>query len=125
MKTEEQVLERVLPLLGRVFSRAGQDVVSRALQLYYLARSPDVPGWAKATVFAALAYLVLTPDAIPDLAPMVGFVDDLAVLTSALAGLTAYLTPELQNKVRTQLQDWFGNSASKNAEMTDQDETLF
>ena len=117
MKTAEQaeqrVLNRVLPMLGQVFSRAGQDVVSRALQLYYLARSPEVPAWAKVTVFAALTYLVLTPDAVPDLTPVVGFVDDLAVLTSALAGLSAYLTPELQKKVQGQLQSWFGNSASK------------
>ena len=44
----------VLPMLQRVCSKAGLDLVSRALQLYYLARSPDIPAWAKASIFAAL-----------------------------------------------------------------------
>jgi uncharacterized membrane protein YkvA (DUF1232 family) len=48
----------VLPMLQRVCSKAGLDLVSRALQLYYLARSPDIPAWAKASIFAALGYLL-------------------------------------------------------------------
>lgn len=99
----------VLALLQKVASRAGIDLVSRALQLYYLARSPDIPAWAKASIFAALGYLVVTPDAVPDITPIVGFVDDLAVLTSALAGLSAYISPELRAKVLVRLREWFGD----------------
>lgn len=98
----------VLPMLQRVCSKAGLDLVSRALQLYYLARSPDIPAWAKASIFAALGYLVVTPDAVPDITPVLGFVDDLAVLTSALAGLSGYVSPEIRAKVLVKLQDWFG-----------------
>ena len=98
----------VLPMLQRVCSKAGLDLVSRALQLYYLARSPDIPAWAKASIFAALGYLVVTPDAIPDITPVLGFVDDLAVLTSALAGLSGDVSPEIRAKVLLKLQDWFG-----------------
>ncbi|MEE2732415.1 MAG: DUF1232 domain-containing protein [Pseudomonadota bacterium] len=98
----------VLPMLQRVCSKAGLDLVSRALQLYYLARSPDIPAWAKASIFAALGYLVVTPDAVPDITPVLGFVDDLAVLTSALAGLSGYVSPEIRAKVLLKLQEWFG-----------------
>lgn len=101
----------VLPMLQRVCSKAGLDLVSRALQLYYLARSPDIPAWAKASIFAALGYLVVTPDAVPDITPVLGFVDDLAVLTSALAGLSGYVSPEIRAKVMVKLQDWFGEDA--------------
>jgi uncharacterized membrane protein YkvA (DUF1232 family) len=101
----------VLPLLGRVFSRAGMDLVSRALQLYYLARSPDIPAWAKTTIFAALGYLLVTPDAVPDITPVLGFADDLAVLTSALASMSAYINPDIRAKVLLRLQDWFGDDA--------------
>jgi len=103
--------EKVMPLLNRVFSKAGMSVASTVLQLYYLARSPDVPLWAKTAIFTALGYFVLTPDAIPDVTPVVGFTDDLAVLTSALAGVASFMTPELRAKVRQRLRDWFGDRA--------------
>ena len=54
----------VMSVLNRAFSKAGLDVVSRVLQLYYLAKSPDLPVWAKASVFAALGYFVVSPDAV-------------------------------------------------------------
>ncbi len=95
-------------MLQRVCSKAGLDLVSRALQLYYLARSPEVPAWAKASIFAALGYLLVTPDAVPDITPVLGFVDDLAVLTSALAGVAGYVSPEVRGLVKEKLQLWFG-----------------
>ena len=101
--------EKVMALLNRVFSKAGLNLASTVLQLYYLARSPEVPLWAKTAIFTALGYFVLTPDAIPDVTPVVGFSDDLAVLTSALAGVASFMTPELRTKVRERLQGWFGD----------------
>ncbi|AUM14237.1 YkvA family protein [Ketobacter alkanivorans] len=106
----------VLALLQKVCSRAGLDLVSRALQLYYLARSPDLPAWAKASVFAALGYFVVTPDAVPDITPVLGFVDDLAVLTSALASVSAYVSPEIRAKALERLQAWFGSDVEMPAE---------
>ena len=114
----------VLPMLQRVCSKAGLDLVSRALQLYYLARSPDIPAWAKASIFAALGYLVVTPDAVPDITPVLGFVDDLAVLTSALAGLSGYVSPEIRAKVLVKLQDWFGEDAEIPPEKLPESRTL-
>ena len=99
----------VMTVLNRTFSKAGLEVVTRVLQLYYLAQSKDMPTWAKAGVFAALGYFVITPDAIPDITPVLGFVDDLAVLTSTLSGLAAYLTPEVRSKASDRLQKLLGN----------------
>lgn len=102
--------DNVMAVLNRVFSKTGLDVAARVLQLYYLARSPSVPLWAKTAIFAALGYFVVTPDAIPDVVPVMGFVDDLAVLSSALAGVAGYVSPELQQRVQARLQGWFGRS---------------
>lgn len=102
----------VMAVLQKAGSRVGLDLVSRALQLYYLARSPDIPAWAKASIFAALGYLVVTPDAVPDITPVLGFVDDLAVLTSALAGVSAYISPEIRAKVLLRMQTWFGSDVA-------------
>lgn len=114
---------RVIARLQQVFSKAGLDVVGRVLQLYYLAKSPQVPVWGKATIFAALGYFVLTPDAIPDISPVIGFVDDLAVLSSALASVAAFLTPEIQAKVSSRLEGLFGVGAKMPLENLKQQET--
>lgn len=102
----------ILPLLNRVFSKAGVNVVASVLQLFFLVRSPDVPLWAKTAICGALGYFIMTPDAIPDVAPILGFTDDLAVLTSALAGLGGYVTPELRARVKARLQGWFGDDVA-------------
>ena len=107
--------QMVMLVLNRPFSKAGLDVVSRVLQLYYLAKSPELPAWAKASVFAALGYFVLTPDAVPDLVPVMGFADDLVVLSSALAGLSAHLSPEIRAQVRQKLDQWFGERSAEKA----------
>ncbi len=107
--------QMVMLVLNRAFSKAGLDVVSRVLQLYYLAKSPELPAWAKASVFAALGYFVLTPDAVPDLVPVMGFADDLVVLSSALAGLSAHLSPEIRAQVRQKLDQWFGERSAEKA----------
>lgn len=105
--------DAVMAVLNRAFSKAGMNVTATVLQLFYLARSPEVPLWAKTAIFAALGYFVVTPDAIPDVAPVLGFTDDLAVLASALTGVASYVTPEMRHKVRERLQGWFGKSAEE------------
>ncbi len=110
----------VMQVLNRAFSKAGFDVVARVLQLYYLAKSPELPLWAKASVFAALGYFVVSPDAMPDIVPVLGFTDDLLVITSTLAGLSSQITPEIQRKVLEKLQGWFGDEAAEKLEKIQQ-----
>ena len=54
---------------------------------------------------------------------MLGFVDDLAVLTSALAGLSGYVSPEIRAKVLVKLQAWFGEEAKPAPENFPQSQT--
>src|SRR5688572_14838093 len=70
--------------LRRQARPAGTRVVEHALQLFYAARHPDTPAWARAVVYGALGYFILPTDAIPDLIPAVGFSDDFGVLVMAL-----------------------------------------
>lgn len=95
---------RLIATVERFLSSAGRDVISQVIQAYYLSRATHLPLWAKASVIAALGYFILTPDAIPDVMPVVGFVDDMAVLSSTLAGLATYLTPEIRERAKERLQ---------------------
>ena len=59
---------------------------------YYCALDPQTPGKAKAVLLGALAYFVMPLDAVPDLLAFVGFSDDIAVLTLALATVRSHMT---------------------------------
>ena len=91
----------------RFARKAGGEVVEKALWLYYTAEDKDTPKWAKATVFAALAYFVSPIDAIPDLTPVFGFGDDIGVLISAIATIAIHITPEIKEKAAEKMKEWF------------------
>jgi len=93
--------------LARVARAAGREVVEKALWLFFAARRPETPRWAKATVYAALAYFVVPLDAIPDLAPVAGFTDDLGVLALAVGTIAAYIDEGVKERTRRVLARWF------------------
>ena len=100
--------ERLRDKLARYAIAAGREVVEKALWLYYASRRPDVPRWARLTIYAALAYFILPLDAIPDFAPLIGYNDDLGALSAALLTLARYVDDEVKAKARRRLQKWFG-----------------
>jgi uncharacterized membrane protein YkvA (DUF1232 family) len=86
---------------------AGESVVRQALELYYSSKDPATPLWAKNIIYGALAYLILPADAIPDVLPVVGFTDDLGVITAALAAIVSHVGPDTKAKADSKLRDWF------------------
>ena len=87
---------------------AGAKVVYVALLLYYIMEDGGVSLKSKLTIAAALGYFILPADAIFDLTPILGFSDDLGVLLFALSQVSNSITPEIKQKARTKLQQWFG-----------------
>lgn len=88
-------------------SKAGQQVVYAALLLYYVMKDPSVETKHKLTIAAALGYFILPIDAIPDLAPVIGYTDDLGALVLALVKIYSAITPEIKEKARAKLKSWF------------------
>ncbi len=60
---------------------------------YYCALDRETPLRVKGILLAALGYFILPADTIPDLIFGLGFTDDVAVLTAALAAVRAHLKP--------------------------------
>ncbi|MGQ7869834.1 YkvA family protein [Sunxiuqinia sp. sy24] len=100
----EQSFKRKLQQFGKT---AGLQVAYSALLLFFLMKEPSVSIKAKVTIAAALGYFILPTDAIPDLAPLVGFSDDLGVLIFALSQISSNITPQVQDKAKSQLRSWF------------------
>lgn len=86
---------------------AGESVLEPALKLYYAAEDSDTPAWAKATVYGALGYFICPIDAIPDITPVVGYVDDLGVLVAATSAIAAHIKQEHTEKAKRTLKQWF------------------
>lgn len=87
---------------------AGTTVVYGALLLYYVMKDKDVVMKKKLSIAAALGYFILPTDAIFDFTPLIGYSDDLGVLLFALTQVSSSITPEIKEKARKKLGDWFG-----------------
>ena len=78
--------------------------LEQILTLYYLFKSSDTPGWAKARIIGTLGYLILPTDLIPDVIVAIGYTDDLALIGAALVSLAAHITPEIRVKAKEKAQ---------------------
>ncbi len=86
----------------------GMKLIYKALQLYYVAQSPDCPMKIKAGIYGALGYLISPIDFVPDFVPVVGYSDDAAAIALALALAQMYVTEEINAQARAKIRDVFG-----------------
>jgi uncharacterized membrane protein YkvA (DUF1232 family) len=107
---EAEVLESSVvdeALLIRLLRRAGRTVARPAFECFELLVDGTTPHQVRLTMLAALTYLLLPLDLIPDFIPAAGFSDDLVALT-ALLGLSArHLTPAMRMRAQRKLDRWF------------------
>ncbi len=95
--------------ISRFAKTAGTKVVYTALLMFYAYGRKETPNWAKHIVLGALGYLISPIDAIPDLSPILGYTDDLGVLTFGLVTISAFVNKEVIGKARGKLDSWFGD----------------
>ena len=86
---------------------AGTKGVYSALLLFYAYRRKETPAWAKSIILGALGYLLTPIDAIPDLSPIIGYTDDIGVLSFGLVTIAGYINDEVRENARKQLSRWF------------------
>ncbi len=86
---------------------AGKEVIEKSLYMHEALKDEDTPKWAKTTIIGALGYLISPIDAIPDLAPVVGYVDDLGVLAGAFATVAVHVKETHIAKAKERMNQWF------------------
>lgn len=102
--SEEGLWEKI-----KKFSKeAGAKVIYAVLLLFYTMKDKNVSIKTKLSIVAALGYFIVPTDAIFDLTPLIGYSDDLGVLLFALSQISSSITPEVKQKAREKLKNWFG-----------------
>lgn len=98
-----KVQRRFWPTLKRAMRQVpfSRDVVAA----YYCAMDPATPMRTRGILLGALAYFVMPLDFIPDVLAMVGFSDDIAVLTAAFAAISGQIKEKHYIKADKTLQD--------------------
>ena len=94
-------------LLRRLLLRAGRTIAGPALEALELMLDSDTPSPVRLTMVAALSYVLMPADLIPDILPVAGFSDDLVALTAMVGIWRNHLTPEIQARARCRLDQWF------------------
>lgn len=94
-------------LFARLLGRAGRTVARPALECLEMLLDGTTPHQARLTVLAALTYLVLPTDLIPDFIPAAGFGDDMVALTALLGLCSRHITPQIKERAQRKLDLWF------------------
>ncbi|MCW8195721.1 DUF1232 domain-containing protein [Proteobacteria bacterium 005FR1] len=84
--------------------RGIEHLLRKALLLHALMSDADVPRSSKIIAVTALVYLVNPFDAIPDVTPFLGYVDDLAVIMGALKKLSKDIQPHHEAQAQQMLE---------------------
>lgn len=73
--------------------RRAQNLRAEAFALYFAARDPRTPWYARLLVAGIVAYALSPIDLIPDFIPVLGYLDDLILIPAAIA-LAVRLVPD-------------------------------
>lgn len=87
----------------------------QAVALFYMIKDPKADLGVKGAAVLALLYFISPIDAVPDVVPVVGLMDDAAVVSTALMILGAMIKPYMQLA-----DDWY----HKGAKLKDEPEVV-
>lgn len=93
--------------------KVGANLIYDVLQLFYVAKNPNVPMKIRAAMIAPLGYFISPVDLIPDLMPVVGYSDDAAVIAMAIGIAHFYITDEIRQQAQDKMVAFFGKNILK------------
>ncbi|WP_415899300.1 YkvA family protein [Neptuniibacter sp. QD48_11] len=85
--------------------KGAKGLLYKATLLYVLITDADVPAKTKAIIVAALVYLVNPLDTVPDVAPVIGLLDDLAVITAALKAISSQVRAHHESQANSLINE--------------------
>ncbi|MFC0217360.1 uncharacterized membrane protein YkvA (DUF1232 family) [Pseudochelatococcus lubricantis] len=102
-RDEESVTRSFWKSLRRVVNNTpfAEDLVAAFL----CAKDPQTPARVRYLLLGALGYFILPFDALPDILPILGYGDDIAVLAAAFGAVAGSIRPEHRERARDILSD--------------------
>ena len=94
--------------IARYGRQAGQKTVYSVLLMFYAYRRKETPHWARSIIIGALGYFLTPIDSVPDLTPILGYTDDIGVLSFGLVTIASYINDEVRINARKRLKSFFG-----------------
>jgi len=107
MEEQESVLVRVWTRIARNSKAIGQQTVYALMLMYYAFRRKGIPIYARSIVIGTFGYFLVVFDTVPDLIPLIGYTDDLGVLSFGLVTIAAYINDEVRIKARKAVRKVF------------------
>lgn len=96
----------------RVAKKVGATVLLPVFTLYYMLQDDKVSLQHKAYIVGALGYFILPIDLIPDgILPIIGFTDDIAVMTLVLKLVKDGITPEIKARANARVAEITGTES--------------
>ena len=93
----------------RVAKKVGATVLLPVFTLYYMLQDDKVSLQHKAYIVGDLGYFILPIDLIPDgILPVIGFTDDIAVMTLVLKLVKDSITPEIKARANARVSEIIG-----------------
>lgn len=90
----------------RIAKKVGATVLLPVFTLYYMLQDDKVSLQHKAYIVGALGYFILPIDLIPDgILPVIGFTDDIAVMTLVLKLVKDSITPEIKARANARVSE--------------------
>jgi len=108
MKINHSLKSSVLSSLRKKIKHISSSLLYVALLMYYAFKRKETPAWAKRIVMGAFVYLFSPIDAIPDLAPIIGYTDDMGVMFYGLVLIAAYINHDVRASALHTLESWIG-----------------
>ena len=93
-------------ILKTVLIRAGRTIARPALEAFEMVMDTSTPTQARLSFLAALSYLIMPIDLMPDFIPVAGFSDDLVALTAVISLWSNHITPEIKARALQKLDSW-------------------
>ncbi len=101
--------KKLFQKIGRFARQAGMKTIYSALLMYYAFTRRETPYWARSIIIGVLGYFISPIDWIPDLTPVIGFTDDLGVLSFGIITIACFINDEVRINARKRLKGWFGD----------------
>jgi uncharacterized membrane protein YkvA (DUF1232 family) len=86
-------------LLEQLRSRA-QALKNKSVIVYFAAKDPRTPWYAKAVALLTIAYALSPVDLIPDFIPILGYLDDLIIVPAGIALAIRWIPAEVLEDAR-------------------------